>query len=93
MKHSQCTAPESGAGSVSNSNPAQLLCSRMAVEEIAARLNLGRQAVYAMLEQGILPGIRLGRRWIITRHAYLDWERTCGTPSPSGFNTQLEVMD
>ncbi len=31
---------------------------------------IGRLAVYAMLEQGILPGIRLGRRWIITRHAY-----------------------
>jgi hypothetical protein len=31
-----------------------------------------------MLEQGILPGIRLGRRWLITRHAYEAWERTCG---------------
>jgi hypothetical protein len=25
-----------------------------------------------------LPGIRLGRRWIITRHAYEQSERTCG---------------
>lgn len=43
--------------------------SRITMEEIARRLNIGRLAVYAMLQKGILPGIRLGRRWIITRHA------------------------
>jgi hypothetical protein len=31
-----------------------------------------------MLEQRIIPGIRLGRRWIVTRYAYEQWERTCG---------------
>ena len=51
---------------------------RMSVEEIAQRLAIGRLSVYAMLEQGIMPGIRLGRRWIITRHAYEQWELTCG---------------
>lgn len=55
--------------------------SRMSVEEVARRLDIGRLAVYTMLEQGLLPGIRLGRRWIITRHAYEEWERTCGTRS------------
>src|ERR1017187_2276700 len=45
--------------------------SRISVLEIARRLNVGRLAVYSMLEQGIIPGVRLGRRWIITRHAYL----------------------
>ena len=54
---------------------------RMSIPEIARRLALGRLAVYAMLEQGLLPGIRLGRRWIVTRHAYEQWERTCGTGS------------
>jgi excisionase family DNA binding protein len=53
--------------------------SRISVLEIARRLNIGRLAVYAMLEQGIIPGLRLGRRWIITRQAYLAWERKCGT--------------
>ena len=48
--------------------------------EIARRLNIGRLAVYSMLEQGIIPGLRLGRRWIITRQAYLTWER----PAASG---------
>ena len=66
-----------------------------AVEEIAARLDIGRLAVYAMLEQGLLPGIRLGRRWIITRHAYEEWEHTCGMPTGSpvgtGFRPDFEV--
>lgn len=66
------------------------LGSRMSVEEIARRLDVGRLAVYAMLDQGILPGIRLGRRWIITRHAYEEWERTCGTRRP-GLEKQTEV--
>ena len=52
--------------------------SRICVPDIARRLNIGRQAVYLMLEQGIMPGIRLGRRWLITRRAYEQWERTCG---------------
>ena len=67
------------------------LGNRMSVEEIARRLDVGRLAVYAMLEQGILPGIRLGRRWIITRHAYEEWERTCGTRGGAGLETQTEV--
>jgi excisionase family DNA binding protein len=65
--------------------------SRMSVPEIARRLNIGRLAVYTMLEQGIVPGIRLGRRWIITRHAYEQWERTCGTGSVAGLSGPPEV--
>jgi excisionase family DNA binding protein len=53
--------------------------SRISIPEIAKRLSIGRLAVYEMLEQGIVPGVRLGRRWIVTRHAYEHWERTCGT--------------
>ena len=52
--------------------------SRMSIPEIARRLEIGRLAVYQMLEEAIMPGIRLGRRWIVTRHAYEQWERTCG---------------
>jgi excisionase family DNA binding protein len=54
------------------------LTGRIAVSEIAERLGVGRLAVYTMLEQGIIPGIRLGRRWIVTQAAYEQWERTCG---------------
>ena len=65
--------------------------SRITVPEIARRLGIGRLAVYAMLEQGIIPGIRLGRRWIITRHAYEQWERTCGMRAGTGLRPQPEV--
>lgn len=64
---------------------------RITVPEIARRLGIGRLAVYAMLEQQILPGVRLGRRWIITRHAYERWECTCGMRSGSGLHRQPEV--
>jgi len=68
---------------------------RMTVEEIARRLDIGRLAVYAMLEQRLLPGIRLGRRWIITRAAFEAWEKTCGartpTPAGTGHNRDFEV--
>jgi excisionase family DNA binding protein len=43
---------------------------RMPVPEIAQRLGIGRIAVYTMLERGIIPGIRIGRRWIVTQAAY-----------------------
>jgi excisionase family DNA binding protein len=64
---------------------------RITVPEIAHRLDIGRVAVYEMLERAIIPGIRLGRRWIITRHAYEQWERTCGTRSGTGLEPQPEV--
>jgi excisionase family DNA binding protein len=54
---------------------------RMTIPEIAERLSVGRLAVYAMLEQGLLPGVRVGRRWIVTRYAFENWERTCGFPT------------
>jgi excisionase family DNA binding protein len=65
--------------------------SRISVPDIARRLDIGRLAVYAMLDQGIIPGIRFGRRWIITRHAYEQWECTCGTRSGAGLLTTPEV--
>ena len=57
------------------------MSSRMSIPEIASRLSVGRIAVYTMLEQGIIPAIRLGRRWIVTRHAFENWEHTCGMPT------------
>ena len=63
------------------------MSSRMSIPEIARRLGLGRLAVYAMLEQGLLPGIRLGRRWIVTRPAFEAWEKTCG----AGLHPNSEV--
>jgi len=67
------------------------MSSRMSIPEIADRLSVGRLAVYTMLEQGIIPAIRLGRRWIVTRHAYEQWERTCGMQAGAGLNARTEV--
>lgn len=66
-------------------------CGRITVPEIARRLGLGRLAVYELLEVGQIPAIRLGRRWIITWHAYEQWERTCGMQLAAGLPTQPEV--
>ena len=70
--------------------PEQANC-RITVPEIAGRLAIGRLAVYALLNNGIIPGIRLRRRWIITRHAYEQWERTCGIRYGAGLGAQPEV--
>ena len=64
---------------------------RMSIPEIAVRLSVGRLAVYAMLERGIIPAVRLGRRWIVTRHAFENWERTCGMPTGLQGKTEHKV--
>ncbi len=64
-------------------------CARISVPEIAQRLKIGRMAAYSMLEQGIIPGVRLGRRWIVTRRAYLTWEKTCGFREVPGLPSLL----
>jgi excisionase family DNA binding protein len=64
---------------------------RISVPEIARRLSIGRLAVYSMLEQGIIPGVRLRRRWIITRQAYLTWECTCGMATGLQRRTEHKV--
>jgi excisionase family DNA binding protein len=64
---------------------------RITVDEIAGRLDIGRVAVYTMLEQSIIPAIRLGRRWIITRRAFENWERTCGMPTGLQWETEHKV--
>jgi len=63
----------------------------MKVEDVARRLDIGRLAVYTMLEQGIIPAVRLGRRWIVTRHAFERWERTCGMPTGLPRKTEHKV--
>ena len=64
---------------------------RITVPEIAMRLGIGRLAVYSLLEQGKMPGIRLRRRWIVTRSAYERWERTCGMEDGAGLTGEPEV--
>lgn len=73
------------------------MMARLTPNEIAERLGVGPRAVYGLLEQGVLPGIRVGKRWLITRHAYEEWERTCGmrislkTIETTGLKAEPEV--
>lgn len=55
--------------------------STITVPEIVARSGIGRDAVYELLERGDIPATRLGpnRRWLISRRAYEQWERTFGS--------------
>jgi len=55
------------------------MSTRITAREIMKRLKIGDRAVYAMLDSGMIPAVRIGRRWIISRHAYEEWERTFGT--------------
>ena len=86
-----------------NNHGAPAVSARMTPKDVARRLNVGTRAVYSMLEQGILPAARLGQRWLITRHAYEEWEKTCGlqaiphvavaTPRPRAVSTGMRPDD
>jgi excisionase family DNA binding protein len=39
------------------------------VDDVAARLGIGRNQAYEFVQQGKIPSIRLGRRWLIPRVA------------------------
>jgi excisionase family DNA binding protein len=56
---------------------------RISIEEIVGRLQIGKKAVYALLHQKEIPSIRIGRKWIISRGAYEQWERTFGSRDQS----------
>jgi excisionase family DNA binding protein len=64
---------------------------RLSVNEIARSLGIGRLSVYRLLEEGRLPGIRIGRRWLVTRDAFENWLRTCGVRNDAGLHPQPEV--
>ena len=53
----------------------------MGVEDLAARLGIGRNQAYEAVAAGKIPGaFRLGRRWLIPRVAF---DKMLGVPPPS----------
>ena len=42
-------------------------------EWVASRLGIDKNAVYKYLTQGMLPGLRLGRKWLISESSLLDF--------------------
>jgi len=39
--------------------------------EAAAMLGISRSFVYVLIRSGELPAVRLGRRWLVAKHAVL----------------------
>lgn len=46
------------------------------VEDLASHLQLAPSTIRRALREGRLPGRRLGRRWLVSRSALLEWLRT-----------------
>jgi excisionase family DNA binding protein len=40
------------------------------LEEVAARLGIGRNQAYEAVQAGKIPALRFGRRWLIPRAAF-----------------------
>jgi excisionase family DNA binding protein len=42
----------------------------ISLEEVAARLGIGRNQAYEAVQAGKIPALRFGRRWLIPRAAF-----------------------
>ena len=40
---------------------------------VASRLGIDKNSVYKYLAQGVLPGLRLGRKWLISEGTLVDF--------------------
>jgi excisionase family DNA binding protein len=48
----------------------QIQLDTLTVEEVAARLRIGRNQAYEAVREKIIPAIRIGERWLIPRAAF-----------------------
>jgi len=48
------------------------------VDELAKEIGISRQAAYTALHRGIIPSIRIGKRFVLPRAAIAEWLRTAG---------------
>lgn len=46
------------------------------VDELAKELGISRQAAYTALRRGVIPHIRIGKRFVLPRSAIAEWLRT-----------------
>ena len=56
----------------------------LSVKQVARKLGIGINQAYEACEQNMIPCIRFGRRWIISRVAFENWLSTCGFKYPQG---------
>lgn len=45
----------------------------MTVDEVSEVLGVSRNGVYEALRKGEVPGVRVGRRWVIPRERFWRW--------------------
>jgi excisionase family DNA binding protein len=63
----------------------------ISVREAAARLGIGRDATYALVREGRLPVVRVGRRVLIPARALALWiEEEVGSSAPSTGTSRAE---
>ena len=63
------------------------------VPEISERLGICEETVYDMVRNHVIPNIRHGHRFIISRVAYERWEATIGEQAPSSTTQQKGPID
>ncbi|MCZ7646912.1 MAG: helix-turn-helix domain-containing protein [Planctomycetota bacterium] len=70
MTHSRTSTPGQGPGarSVSDRRPSDFL----RVVEVARRFGVSARHVQKLLRKGLLPGIRVGRVWLVPRRELED---------------------
>jgi len=56
----------------------------LSVKQVAQILGIGINQAYEACEKNLIPSIRFGRRWIISRTAFERWLCTCGIENQSG---------
>ena len=56
---------------------------RITVKEIVTDLDVSKTRVYEMLDKRIIPNIRVGKSFIVGRHAYEEWKKTIGLAKPA----------
>ena len=49
------------------------------VDELASELGISRHAAYNALNRGVIPHIRIGKRFVLPRAAIAEWLRTAGS--------------
>jgi len=79
----QACPPSSSGPEKTGSSPSEK--TTITVSEIVNRTGISRDVVYDMLEKKEIPAVHFGRkhRWIISRRAFEQWERTFGSQERS----------
>lgn len=53
----------------------------LTIEDLREILNIGRGAVYDLLNRGVIPALRIGRNWKIPKAAVIEylnsWRKCC----------------